>query len=69
MFINLVILFVFFCAFEPIDLFFFKKKEMQWWNKEVVAFLKEKQRLFKLWEVPKKCKKGCRCRKTGRRNM
>ena len=27
--------------------------------------VKEKQRLFKLWKGPKKCKKGCRCRKTG----
>ena len=27
--------------------------------------VKEKQRLFKLWKGPKKCRIGCRCRKTG----
>ena len=27
--------------------------------------VKEKQHLFKIWKRPKKCKKGCRCRKTG----
>ena len=27
--------------------------------------VKEKQRLFKLWKGPKKCKKGCRCGRTG----
>ena len=24
---------------------------------------------FKLWKGPKKCKKGCRCRKTGGRKL
>ena len=27
--------------------------------------MKEKQHLFKLWKGPKKCRIGCRCRKTG----
>ena len=34
-------------------------------NEEVAALVKEKQHLFKLWKGPKKCKKGCRCGKTG----
>ena len=30
-----------------------------------MALVKEKQCLFKLWKGPKKCRMGCRCRKTG----
>ena len=29
-----------------------------WWNEKVTALVKEKQRLFKLWKRPEKCKKG-----------
>ena len=39
--------------------------EVEWRWKEVAALVKEKQRLFKLWKGPKKCRTGCRCRKTG----
>ena len=46
-----------------------RQKETWWWNEEVVALVKEKQRLFKLWKRPKKCKKGCRCWKTGGRKL
>ena len=42
-----------------------RQKETWWWNEEVAALVKEKQRLFKLWKGPKKCRIGCRCRKTG----
>ena len=42
-----------------------RQNETWWWNEEVAALVKEKQRLFKLWKGPKKCKKGCRCGKTG----
>ena len=42
-----------------------RQKEIWWWNEEVAALVKEKQRLFKLWKGPKKCRIGCRCRKTG----
>ena len=31
--------------------------------------VKEKQRLFKLWKGPEKCKKGCKCWKTGRQKL
>ena len=34
-----------------------RQKETWWWNEEVVALVKEKQHLFKLWKGPKKCKK------------
>ena len=42
-----------------------RQKETWWWNEEVAALVKEKQRLFKLWKGPKKCRIGCRCRRTG----
>ena len=42
-----------------------RQKETWWWNEEVAALVKEKQRLFKLWKGPKMCRIGCRCRKTG----
>ena len=42
-----------------------RQKETWWWNEEVAAVVKEKQRLFKRWKGPKKCRIGCRCRKTG----
>ena len=42
-----------------------RQMETWWWNEEVAALVKEKQRLFKLWKGPKKCRIGCRCRKTG----
>ena len=42
-----------------------RQKETWWWNEEVAVLVKEKQRLFKLWKGPKKCRVGCRCRKTG----
>ena len=42
-----------------------RQEETWWWNEEVATLVKEKQRLFKLWKGPKKCKKGCRCWKTG----
>ena len=38
-------------------------------NEEISALVKEKQRLFKLWKGPDKCKKGCRCRTTGGRKL
>ena len=34
-----------------------RQKETWWWNEEVAALVKEKQRLFKLWKGPEKCKK------------
>ena len=46
-----------------------RQNETWWWNKEVAALVKEKQRLFKLWKGHKKGKKGCRCGKTGRQNL
>ena len=46
-----------------------RQKETWWWNEEVEALVKEKQRLFKLWKGPKKCKKGCRCGKPGGRKL
>ena len=46
-----------------------KQKETWWWNEEVEALVKEMQRLFKLWKGPKKCKKGCRCGKSGGRKL
>ena len=42
------------------------KKNEKWWNEEVTALVKEKQRSFKLWVVSKKCMKECRCLKTRR---
>ena len=42
-----------------------RQKETWWWNEEVAALVKEKQRLFKLLKGPKKCRIGCRGRKTG----
>ena len=35
----------------------------------MAALVKEKQSFFKLWRGPKKCKKGCRCEKTGGRKL
>ena len=46
-----------------------RHKEFWWWNEEIAASVKEKQRLFKLLKGPRKCRKGCRCGKTGRRKM
>ena len=43
-----------------------RHKESWWWNEEIAALVKEKQRLFKLLKGPKKCRKVCRCNKTGR---
>ena len=43
-----------------------RHKEFWWWNEEIAALVKEKQRLFKLLKGPKKCRKVCRCNKTGR---
>ena len=43
-----------------------RHKESWWWNEEIAALVKEKQRLFKLLKGPKKCRKGCRCNKTDR---
>ena len=37
-----------------------RQNETWWWNEEVAALVKKKQRLFKIWKEPKKCKKGCR---------
>ena len=44
-------------------------KEMWWWNEEIAASVKKKQRLFELWKRPNTCKKECRCRKTGGRKL
>ena len=46
-----------------------ERKGWPWWNEEVETLVKEKQRLFRLWKGPKKCKKGCRCGKTGGRKL
>ena len=46
-----------------------RHKEFWWWNEEIAASIKEKQRLFKLLKGPTKCRKWCRCGKTGRRKM
>ena len=46
-----------------------RHKESWWWNEEIAALVKEKQRLFKLWKRPKKCRKGCRCEKTDKRKL
>ena len=35
-----------------------RHKESWWWNEEIAALVKEKQRLFKLLKGPKKCRKG-----------
>ena len=35
-----------------------RQKETWWWIEEVATLVKEKQRLFKLWKGPEKCKKG-----------
>ena len=42
-----------------------RHKESRWWNEEIAVLVQEK-RLFKLLKGPKKCRKGCRCEKTGR---
>ena len=42
-----------------------RHKEYWWWNEEIAALVKENQRLFKLLKGPKKCRKRCRCKKTG----
>jgi hypothetical protein len=42
------------------------KKNEKWWNEEVTASVKEKQRSFKLWVVSKKCMRECICVKTRR---
>ena len=46
-----------------------RHKESWWWNEEIAALVKEKQRLFKLLKGPKKGRKGCRCKRTGRRKI
>ena len=46
-----------------------RHKESWWWNEEIAALVKAKQRLFKLLKGPKKCRKGRRCEKTGRRKL
>ena len=43
-----------------------RHKESWWWNEEIAALVKEKQRLFKWLKGPKKCRKGCRYERTGR---
>ena len=40
-----------------------RHKESWWWNEGIAALVKEKQCLFKLLKGPKKCRKGCRCRR------
>ena len=46
-----------------------RHKESWWWNEEIAALVKEKKRLFKLLKGHKKCRKGCRCEKTGRHKI
>ena len=33
------------------------KNESWWWNEEIAALVKEKQRLFECWKGPKICRK------------
>ena len=46
-----------------------RRHKESWWNKEIAALVKEKQRLFKLLKGSKKCRKGGRCKKTDRRKI
>ena len=46
-----------------------RHKESWWWNEEIADLVKEKQRLFKLLKGPRKCRKGCRWGKTGKRKI
>ena len=46
-----------------------RHKESWWWNEEIAALVKEKQRLFELWKRSKKCRRGCRCEKTDKRKL
>ena len=43
--------------------------EFWWWKEEITALIQEKQCLFKLLKGPRKCRKWCRCGKTGRHKM